>query len=387
MLFTTEVFKDLLGTIAIMALLAVAYGTIMRTSVNAWLGQSLMGALFGGAAIMSMHDSIHIAEGVIGDLRSVPIVLAGAFLGPRGAAITVVLALIGRIETGGAGTASGCLGIVIGGMVGLGWAWRLRERQPGLPAILGLAALSSSTVLSVALMPSGAIGTFLFKVWPLLLPLQVLGIIIVGTVLERERRLFGSEQRLTQAAEEDPLTGLLNRRGFDSMIPQMSMSGKSAGLLLIDLDHFKRVNDLHGHAAGDAVLKEVGLRLKRSSRPNDLVSRFGGEEMVIFLPGLTARQTKEVGQRICNLIGKQPFLLPSRSILKVTVSVGGTWTAGPVDFTTLLDQADGALYDAKAAGRDRCRFAAAADHEGAVSPDAGSGKTGALPPASGLSAA
>ena len=341
-----------------MALLAIAYGTIMRGSVSAWLGRSFTGVLFGGAAILSMNDPIHVAEGVIGDLRSVPVVLAGAFLGPRAAAITVAMALGGRVEAGGAGVAAGCLGIVIGGMVGLVWAWWLRGRQPGFRAILGLAAMSSSIILSVALMPATVAAIFIFKVWPLLLSMQILGIIIVGTVLERERRLLGGERRLSKVARQDPLTGLLNRRGFDLSIPQMSRSDESAGLLLIDLDHFKRVNDLHGHAAGDAVLKEVGLRLTDNSRPNDLVCRFGGEEMAIFLPGLTARQTEDVGKRICNLIGKEPFLLPSLAAMTVTASVGGTWSAGPIDLDTLLGQADGALYGAKAAGRDRCQFAA-----------------------------
>lgn len=122
MLLAAEALKDLLGTIALMALLAIAYGTIMRASMRAWLGRSLLGALFGGAAILGMHGPIHVAEGVIGNLRNVPVVLAGAFLGPQGAAMTMAVALGGRIETGGAGMASGCMGIIIGGFVGLGWA-------------------------------------------------------------------------------------------------------------------------------------------------------------------------------------------------------------------------------------------------------------------------
>jgi diguanylate cyclase (GGDEF)-like protein len=191
--------------------------------------------------------------------------------------------------------------------VGLGWAWWLRKRRIGFLAILGLAALSSSTVLSVVLLPSAAMETFLFSVWPFLLPLQVLGI---GTVLERERRLFAEEQPLIYAAERDPLTGLLNRRGFEASIPGLSRSGQSAGLLLIDLDHFKRVNDLHGDAASDAVLQEVGSRLIRGSRPIDLVGRFGGEKLAVFLPGLTVRQSEAVSQRICALIEETPLCCP-----------------------------------------------------------------------------
>jgi diguanylate cyclase len=355
MLLTLHALKDLLGTITLMALLAVAYGIILRTMPRR-AAQASLGALFGGVAILAMLDPVQVAKGVIVDLRNVPVVLAGAFLGWPGALITTGMAVATRVWMGGIGMLAGAIGIAAVGGIGLAWsvlhcdhhgqAWR---------GLVALAALSSLYVLSGFLMPWDVAWRMVTTVWPFLVPLHILGVLIVGALLERERRMMREQQQLGHAATRDPLTGLLNRRGFEDTVARLPFAPRGEALLVLDLDHFKRVNDLHGHAAGDAVLRSLGLRLGRALRRDDVIARFGGEEVVVLLPDVDLDEAQATAARLCEVVRAEPFALPSGRSVPVTASVGGAWTSGRATPDALLVRADVALYAAKEAGRDGWR--------------------------------
>ena len=166
------------------------------------------------------------------------------------------------------------------------------------------------------------------------------------------------------AAMHDPLTGLYNRRCAMPHLSQIAAHAKGSGLpfavMVADLDHFKRINDLYGHASGDAVLVEVAGRLRDALRKADLVARIGGEEFLIVMPATTPEKARDVALRICNDIGGQQFDIPGHpDPIQVTISIGMAIGDGcttlPQDTacSALLDQADRALYSAKMRGRNR----------------------------------
>ncbi len=153
----------------------------------------------------------------------------------------------------------------------------------------------------------------------------------------------------------DPLTGLGNRRYFDrSMMPliDQAKTGTAFSLVMFDVDHFKRVNDILGHDTGDTVLKEIAARLVTNFRSIDIVSRYGGEEFVVAMPETTAADAKIAADRIRALISGTPVYLDGQA-LSVSVSAGIAQATSGESARDIFKRADEALYKAKLGGRDR----------------------------------
>jgi two-component system, cell cycle response regulator len=172
------------------------------------------------------------------------------------------------------------------------------------------------------------------------------------------KRILELQQSLRFAATHDFLTSLLNRSEILAALErEFSRSGredKPATLVLADIDHFKRVNDTLGHAAGDEVLKEVARRLKCDLRPYDLVGRYGGEEFLLILPGCDLTIGARRAEEIRNLVAKDPIATEFGTAV-ATVSMGVTATTSGRDHTVadLLHEADLSMYAAKKNGRNR----------------------------------
>ena len=181
-------------------------------------------------------------------------------------------------------------------------------------------------------------------------------------ILELEDNLVASRDAMQFKATHDPLTGLWNRGAvLDFLQRELSRARreKSAlGILLCDLDHFKRINDTRGHEAGDEVLREVARHFKGAVRPYDAVGRYGGEEFLILLPGCDLPTTLERAEELRAAISAQPVQTAQGNIpvtLSMGVLVSRDWPQ--MDADALLRTADGALYRAKAAGRNRVELA------------------------------
>ncbi len=162
--------------------------------------------------------------------------------------------------------------------------------------------------------------------------------------------------KLRVAALRDPLTGLTNRRGGDKALRDSLSSGEPVVLLLLDIDHFKLVNDTHGHAAGDIVLRQVATTLERRSRRGDVVVRHGGEEFFVLITGADPQLAATIGERYRAAI-EGLVLSGSAGVGGVTVSIGvAVWTAaeeGAPSPERMLAVADAGLYEAKRNGRNR----------------------------------
>ncbi|MFG6486618.1 GGDEF domain-containing protein [Roseateles sp. BYS78W] len=200
--------------------------------------------------------------------------------------------------------------------------------------------------------------------------LLLLSTALIGVTLLRMRRAqarLTANQRLLRAqSERDPLTDLSNRRHFlavmDLAARQAGAEGFRGALLMIDIDHFKNVNDRHGHAAGDAVIVEVGRRIRAAVRDSDLVVRWGGEEFLVFAPELPGADLAQMAARILNGIGGAAIDTPDGA-LRITASIGfasfplggqGTGSAAlRLHWEQAVNWVDMVLYKAKAEGRNR----------------------------------
>ena len=174
--------------------------------------------------------------------------------------------------------------------------------------------------------------------------------------------LQGLIDALVNLSSRDALTGLANRRAFELAlareIDRVARSGEPALLLGLDIDHFKRVNDSHGHNAGDQVIKAVASALIDSVRPMDLVARVGGEEFAIILPNCGSAFGETVAERVRRRVERMPVIVAPGQQITVTVSIGGAFAPQWVRSTPALwvERADQQLYRAKAQGRNLVRL-------------------------------
>lgn len=181
-------------------------------------------------------------------------------------------------------------------------------------------------------------------------------------ILELQDALITARDELQFQATHDALTGVANRGViFDALRREASRQGREGspyGIILLDLDHFKWVNDTHGHIAGDAVLKETARRMSNCVRAYDLVGRYGGEEFLVVLPACDPGCMRKLAERLRQAIGAQPIATPSGDVT-VTASLGVavSTVVKPVDPDVLLHNADQALYRAKNLGRNRSEVA------------------------------
>lgn len=163
--------------------------------------------------------------------------------------------------------------------------------------------------------------------------------------------------RVRQESLLDPLTGISNRRAFDqaleAAVKTQAREGQPMCLLLLDVDHFKRINDLHGHAIGDAVLKWFAKILKETVRGNDQVARYGGEEFAVLLADTSLSSARIVAENIRRRSAGQNLRVGQCAIGKVTCSIGVAALASGWDVRQWVAKADGAMYKAKDAGRDK----------------------------------
>jgi two-component system, cell cycle response regulator len=180
-------------------------------------------------------------------------------------------------------------------------------------------------------------------------------------ILTLQDQLVAAREASREQAMRDGLTGLLNRAAvLDALQQECSRTdriGGSFGVIMVDVDHFKTINDTYGHLVGDGVLREVASRLRTTLRTYDSIGRFGGEEFLVIAPGCAATGAQELAERLRHAVGGAPIAYSGRT-LAVTISLGVAAGAGSPARDALLRGADEALYTAKSHGRNRAMSAA-----------------------------
>jgi two-component system cell cycle response regulator len=166
-------------------------------------------------------------------------------------------------------------------------------------------------------------------------------------------------QQSVSLAYTDGLTGVYNRRymnaHLDRKIMEIAESAKPVSVMLFDIDNFKNVNDTCGHAAGDAILKSLSLRVTDGIRDFDLLARYGGEEFVVIMPDTASVIAITIAERVRRKVAEAPYqTFELGEALNVTISIGVATTTDPMEIAdSLLARADAALYQAKRSGRNR----------------------------------
>ena len=200
--------------------------------------------------------------------------------------------------------------------------------------------------------------------WRMLAREQRIAVNLLNVLSQRIREsnivLLGNleiQREYRNKAETDSLTALHNRTWFEEVFPKQlelcERIGQHCSLLMLDVDHFKKVNDQYGHQNGDEALRHIGRLLLRNLRGTDLCARYGGEELIVLMPGTEVSQARLTAERLRESIAASLLSLPDGRQLKLTISGGiAQWQPG-VALSTLIDSADRALYHAKEGGRNQ----------------------------------
>jgi len=222
-------------------------------------------------------------------------------------------------------------------------------------------ALTTVTWASVAVLILAQLPTMSQLGKQMLWPISITGLASCLALSElRRRRAEVNVHALQAASTTDPLTGAFNRRWLDiemkHRFAQFKRQNMPFSILLVDIDHFKSINDTRGHAAGDAVLASVAREMGKTIRDMDVLFRIGGEEFVIVLPGTNSCAATVASERLRSAIERTSFQV-NHEIVPVTVSIGAT-TVRPTDTAEeILKRADDAMYSAKRHGRNQCVIA------------------------------
>lgn len=352
-----ELIIALIHGVSLLALMAIAFGQVERQ--QHWprvLRSMVQGLIFGMGAIIAMMAPARIGDGLMVDSRALIVAFAAAFGGWPAALVAASIGAGYRMWLGGMGAIPGAAGIVVAAMLGLGWRYFLRPKTRVKARHLVVLGLVVSCYLFTGMaMGYSTMATLLGIIGPYMLAASVFASVLLGLFVDRELNQIEREQHWKTRALTDPLTALPNRRAFERGIAGLRPDKLEAALMIIDLDHFKVVNDTYGHAAGDYVLQQVSMILRANMRNRDLLSRLGGEELAVLLPDTGTVKAQQIAERLRLAIEGLDILWEGQTI-SITASFGVTVGFGTLPSTDMFTQADAALYAAKRGGRNRVVF-------------------------------
>lgn len=344
--------------ITLLAALVYAYTLLTGQRLPGKTRTVAVGALFGLGMIIAMGNPISLDDGYIFDLRNLVLFCSSVFFGPVVGAITLAFGAAGRLGIGGSGAEVAIVAMVLSYATGAVFHVLRDPIVSGGKAYFGLLGIMASSHLLVAPMLEQPIRDFLiFDVGPLFLILNFLGTILIGMLLRREESRAGEDRQLRADVELDPLTQLLNRRGLEQRAAQLKPGfGQTGhGVIFIDVDDLRVLNEKYGSVAGDEALRFVARTITAELRPTDLVGRTGGDEFAVILPEVEADVIKQIARRCLTAVRDGQFEFDGLK-LNLTLSVGVHWGCEMGELDALLASADSALAAAKTGGRNRVAY-------------------------------
>lgn len=315
----------------------------------------IIGVMSGLAGFILMETSVNLSDTMIVDSRHVVIVISGIFGGPIAPIISGVIIGLARIFMTDTVTGTGLLGglnvIIMGIVIGV-LSFKYPMTFKNAPRYFYYA--TTQTVVLIAILIYQSTTNYLHIVYFILF--STFSFFTVLFILIELNEHFKKIRHTELLAETDYLTGLYNNRKFEQLTHSyITDSTKPFSMISIDIDHFKKVNDVYGHPIGDEILKELGTRLKNLVSPCEgYVTRNGGEQFVVLLPNSPPAMGLDLGERIRSSIAQSPFLITDNQQVTITVSVGvSSYPDNGMTIQALYSAADTAMYEAKAIGRNR----------------------------------
>ncbi|EJN02391.1 diguanylate cyclase [Phyllobacterium sp. YR531] len=348
--------------LGVTALVILSYSIVIRNFPKGWKKGAAVGVLFAVGAILSMNDPVTIAPGVFFDGRTALLAIVYPYGGPIGTVIAAVLIAGYRIWLGGIGAVPGLASITLLCIISYAMTRIPVRKIPigiGRSVLTGLAA--SISIVSVLLLPEQVVETIIGPPLIAIVVANILNVVIIVDFLEREKSRLRIIRALEHEASVDPLTKLQNRRAFDKAALRAMNDNRAnsthCSLIMIDIDHFKTINDRLGHYTGDTVLADVAAIIQKNVRLTDVVVRYGGEEILLLLTDTEQDVANELAERVRSEIENTDFLTGQESV-HVTVSAGVASLGDKyASMEALLKAADKALYHAKLSGRNRVEVA------------------------------
>ncbi|WP_114569743.1 GGDEF domain-containing protein [Exiguobacterium flavidum] len=313
------------------------------------------GFCLGLISMLLMQMTIHPADGVLVDLRHLPVMIAAYFGGPLPTVIATMIVVVYRFTIGFSYASWVAFSFIC--LVAIGTSLLVKYRDPYSLRTYFLANLWGSSLQGIVLflvLPAELFMRTLLIVLPISFTTGWLSLLMIRDLRMTKIML----QTYKGRAALDYLTGLQNLRSFNDLFESMKhatmLNDSRLAVIVLDIDHFKRVNDTYGHDAGDEVLRQFATRLSEGVGTQGIVSRNGGEEFTVLLDDPHPDTLWPLAESLRERIKRDPFILPDGNDLSVTASLGISCfpeTTKHVD--RLLKDADTAVYTAKLSGRDR----------------------------------
>ena len=369
-----KLISTFLDAVALLMALVFMVSILKRAGQRRLGSPVFLGVLFSCVLVMSMADPIDLGPAGIFDMRGLLIGTAAALFGPVVGLMTLATGLGMRGYIGGPGMIPGFFGMLFAYGAGIAWLYLVRPLDFATwKKSIVLGCMITFQLMGIFWAPQEIRIALLGDLLPYTLVSNVAGALLINYLISGEMSFLSEAQSSKIDATTDHLTGLLNRRGLELVYPQLATpveEKRGRALLYFDIDHFKSINDTHGHAVGDDVLRYVTQEVANNLRPNDIFARLGGDEFAIVLSNIDELEAHRIAKRCRAVVDGNGFENAGDS-LEVSISVGAVWMLEHTEIDRIIDEADKALYAAKSEGRNRVIFRSNFDrirHPGLVVP-------------------
>ncbi|MGG3927106.1 GGDEF domain-containing protein [Metabacillus fastidiosus] len=351
-------YRDLIINLALIISFLSILGQVFKHKPMSYsITNKIVGGFIAGIlGITLMSFSIEITHSALMDLRTFAIIIAMIYGGLTSAVTAGIIIAIGRIFLFEISIATFiALGIII--LLIIACTFIQKTSSTVFEKFLYMNIANIVIVDSAFLYLIGDIHLS-FRILIYYGTISMLGGFIIYYLANYTAQSNENFRKLKEHAQTDFLTGLNNVRQFDAVWNTLVNDAKekkgNLSLLLLDIDHFKNINDTYGHGAGDSVLKELGKMLKNSVRSSDIVSRNGGEEFSFILPNCPNDQALKIAEKIRRKVEEADFFISKTEKINITISIGVATFPGVIQNPKeLLEKADKCLYKAKHSGRNR----------------------------------
>jgi diguanylate cyclase len=351
-------YRDLIINLAIViSFLAISGQVFKNNPMSSSVTQKLIGGIIGGIlGITLMFFSIQVTDTTIMDLRNFVIIVVTLYGGIISGLLAGLIVALGRVLLFGLNISSITavitliILVIICGLIS----------KSNLATFKKYIFMNFSNIIIIYIAFIYLLNNteILFDILLYYGLISIVGGLIIYYICDYIVRSNENFRKLKEYSQIDFLTGLNNVRQYDAIWNTHVLNAKERNerlsLLLIDIDHFKNINDTYGHPIGDIVLKELSHVLKNSTRSFDTISRNGGEEFSVILPDCPNHQAIEIAERIRNAVAKHDFFISELNKINITVSIGiATFPETVEDADKMIEKADSCLYKAKNSGSNQ----------------------------------